>query len=105
MRFDKAPAAKGRWRVIKSPRMIPTITIDFGATPAPECACTHPNGDAITCIAKQYHMSRFNAMLTFAHGDIERYPGQCTCPCHRGAPYRSVTQALSAGGKKARQAR
>lgn len=72
---------------------------------APECACTHPKGDAITCIAEQHHMSRFNAMLVFGRGDIDRYPGQCTCPCHRDVAYRSVGEVLSESGKKKARAK
>src|SRR5690348_14658789 len=85
-------------------RMIPTITINTAPAPEPECICTHPHGDAITCIAEQNGMSRFNAMLTFAHGDIERYPGQCPCPCHR-AEYRSAVTVQREGAKKARRAK
>lgn len=87
--------------MIKPISMIPTITVAIDkADPARECNCEHT--DAITCIATREHMSRFNAMLTFARGDIDRYPGQCTCPCHRSVAYRSVTEVLSADGKKAR---
>lgn len=67
-----------------------------------ECPCTHP--DALTCIAEQHHMSRFNAMLIFGRGDIDRYPGQCTCPCHRRAEYRVSEKNRNTGknfaGKK-----
>lgn len=44
--------------------------------PAADCDCPKPNGDALTCIAEQYHLSRFNAALIH---------GMCSCPCHRGA--------------------
>lgn len=62
-----------------------------------ECACTHP--DALTCLAEHLHTTRFNALLLRGHGDIDAgLGGYCTCPCHRGAQYR--TDVRSAGRKK-----
>jgi len=43
--------------------------------------CKHD--DALTCLAMEKGMSRFNAMVTFGEGDIDKNPGMCTCPCHR----------------------
>lgn len=61
----------------------------------PQCAtngCQHH--DAITCIARQHGMSRFNAMLTFGTGDIDRFPGACSCPCHRDAHHHQVSEQV-----------
>lgn len=66
------------------------LNLQFVARPATsiECECVHP--DALTCIAEQHHMSRFNASLVFATG-CERN-GRCACYCHRDAKGQPVSE-------------
>ena len=45
---------------------------------SPICECVH--SDALTCLAQQHQMSRFNAMITYGEPNV---PGYCTCACHR----------------------
>ena len=78
------------------------MSINPALAPAPECDCPSPNGDAITCLAESLHTTRFNAMLLKAKGDIDHYPEQCTCPCHRDVQYRSTESVRREGIKKAR---
>lgn len=56
------------------------------------CSSGCEHSDAITCIARQHNMSRFNAMLTFSPSDIDRFPGSCSCPCHRDAQRHQVDE-------------
>ena len=44
------------------------------------CECVH--SDALTCLAMQHGMSRFNAMIVFGEPNV---PGHCDCACHRKA--------------------
>lgn len=54
----------------------------MGYTPQAQCACVHHN--ALTCIAMQHNMSRFNASIVFAGRSTQRV-GRCTCRCHSDA--------------------
>lgn len=60
-----------------------------------KCAdgCTHH--DAITCISIRdghENISRLNALLLYAVGDIDKQRGGCSCPCHRDANNRQVDE-------------
>lgn len=66
---------------------------DYTARMEPHCRCSHFNW--VTCLAKQEGMSRFNAMIVFGHGDIDKQQyGKCTCPCHRDANDQQVSETV-----------
>lgn len=46
-----------------------------------DCSCVAH--DALTCIARTHHTTRFNASIVFATSTNTERNGKCSCGCHR----------------------